>query len=392
MTPAARIAAAADLLDQILAGQAAEKTLIAWARRSRFAGSKDRAAVRDLVFDALRCRRSHAWIGGEESGRGLMLGALLAAGQDPATVFTGEGHAPAPLSDEEAARIAAAPDLTEAPAAVSADMPDWLWPSLCEALGPQAQAEAVCATLRRRAPVFLRVNLRKGDRSAAQASLAAEGIVTQPHEDVATALHVTEGGRRVAQSAAYREGLVELQDAASQAVTEALPLHDRMRVLDYCAGGGGKTLAMAARVRADFTAHDANPGRLTDLPARADRAGVQVTLSEEPQGPFDLVLCDVPCSGSGSWRRAPEGKWLLTEAGLAQLTQTQDAILDQVTDLVAPHGTLAYVTCSLLRTENEDRAAAFLARHPDWQMAEDRRWTPGEDGDGFYLARFTRRP
>lgn len=390
MTPAARIAAAADLLDQILAGQAAEKTLIAWARRSRFAGSKDRAAVRDLVFDALRCRGSHAWLGGEESGRGLMLGALLAAGQDPATVFTGEGHAPAPLSDEEAARIAAAPDLAEAPAAVAADMPDWLWPSLCKALGPQA--EAVCATLRRRAPVFLRVNLRKGDRSAAQASLASEGIVTQPHAGVATALHVTEGARRVAQSAAYRDGLVELQDAASQAVTEALPLHDGMRVLDYCAGGGGKTLAMAARVRADFTAHDANPGRLTDLPARAERAGVQVTLSEEPQGLYDLVLCDVPCSGSGSWRRAPEGKWLLTEAGLAQLTRTQDAILDQVTDLVAPQGTLAYVTCSLLRTENEDRAAAFLARHPDWQIAEDRRWTPGEDGDGFYLARFTRTP
>ena len=390
MTPAARIAAAADLLDQILAGQAAEKTLIAWARRSRFAGSKDRAAVRDLVFDALRCRRSQAWLGGEESGRGLMLGALLEAGQDPATVFTGEGHAPAPLSDEEAARIAAAPDLAEAPAAVAADMPDWLWPSLHDALGPQA--EAVCATLRRRAPVFLRVNLRKGDRSAAQASLATEGIVTQPHTDVATALHVTEGARRVAQSAAYREGLVELQDAASQAVTEALPLRDGMRVLDYCAGGGGKTLAMAARVRADFTAHDANPGRLTDLPARADRAGVYVTLSEEPQGPYDLVLCDVPCSGSGSWRRAPEGKWLLTEAGLAQLTRTQDAILDQVTDRVAPQGTLAYVTCSLLRTENEDRAAAFLARHPDWQMAEERRWTPGEDGDGFYLARFTRTP
>jgi 16S rRNA (cytosine967-C5)-methyltransferase len=390
MTPAARIAAAADLLDQILAGQAAEKTLIAWARRSRFAGSKDRAAVRDLVFDALRCRRSHAWLGGEESGRGLMLGALLSAGQDPATVFTGEGHAPAPLSDEEAVRIAAAPDLAEAPAAVAADMPDWLWPSLCKALGPQA--EAVSATLRRRAPVFLRANLRKGDRSAAQASLATEGIVTQPHADVATALHVTEGARRVAQSAAYRDGLVELQDAASQAVTEALPLRDGMRVLDYCAGGGGKTLAMAARVQADFTAHDANPGRLTDLPARADRAGVHVTLSEEPQGLYDLVLCDVPCSGSGSWRRAPEGKWLLTEAGLAQLTRTQDAILDQVTDRVAPQGTLAYVTCSLLRRENEDRAAAFLARHPDWQMAEDRRWTPGEDGDGFYLARFTRTP
>jgi 16S rRNA (cytosine967-C5)-methyltransferase len=196
----------------------------------------------------------------------------------------------------------------------------------------------------------------------------------------------------VAQSAAYRDGLVELQDAASQAVTEALPLRDGMRVLDYCAGGGGKTLAMAARVQADFTAHDANPGRLTDLPARADRAGVHVTLSEEPQGLYDLVLCDVPCSGSGSWRRAPEGKWLLTEAGLAQLTRTQDAILDQVTDRVAPQGTLAYVTCSLLRRENEDRAAAFLARHPDWQMAEDRRWTPGEDGDGFYLARFTRTP
>ncbi|WP_375173215.1 RsmB/NOP family class I SAM-dependent RNA methyltransferase [Pseudooceanicola sp.] len=388
MTPAARIAAAADLLDQILAGTPAEKALTGWARRSRFAGSKDRAALRDLVYDALRCRRSHAWLGGAETGRGLMLGGLIAAGTDPATLFTGDGHAPAPLSDAEATQAAQPPALTGAPEPVACDMPDWLWPLLTASLGDQTRA--VCQALRHRAPVFLRVNLRKGDRDRAIASLARDGVEAREHPQVATALEVTSGPRRVAQSAAYLDGLVELQDAASQDVTAQIPLRDGMTVLDYCAGGGGKTLAMAARADARFTAHDANPARLADLPARATRAGVEVTVTDRPQGPFDLVLTDVPCSGSGSWRRAPEAKWTLTAERLSALNTTQDQILDQAAALVAPGGSLAYVTCSILACENGDRAAAFLARHDGWRMEEERHWHPDTGGDGFYLARFTR--
>ncbi|GGE27342.1 SAM-dependent methyltransferase [Primorskyibacter flagellatus] len=391
MTPEARVAAAIDILDLILGGEPAEKALTAWARRSRFAGSGDRATIRDHVFDALRCRRSHAALGGAETGRGLMLGALIAAGQDPAGVFTGQGHAPAPLSAAEAGRAATAPDtlsaaMTEAEAC---DIPDWLWPQWQASLGDRA---AETAKLQRsRAPVFLRVNLRRTSPAAATRALADEGIVAIPHPLADTALEVTEGARRIAGSAAYREGLVELQDAASQAVTAALPLADGMRVLDYCAGGGGKTLAMAGRVRAGFTAHDANPARLNDLKPRAARAGVPVTVTARPEGRFDLVLCDVPCSGSGSWRRAPEGKWLLDRDGLDHLCEVQSAILDRTAPMVAEGGTLAYVTCSVLNCENDDRVADFLSAHPGWRQAARHQWLPGDGGDGFFLSCLKRR-
>lgn len=388
MTPAARIAAAAEILDQIIDGEAAEKALTGWARRSRFAGSKDRAALRDLVFDALRCRRSFAALGGAETGRGLMIGALLAQGDDPAHVFTGEGHAPSVFSDEEVAWIGASPALSNLEDAVAADMPDWLWPQVSNALGDKTQT--VCATLRTRAPVFLRVNLRQTSRDKAIQALADESIETRPHPDVPTALEVTQGARRIAQSQSYLNGLVELQDAASQAVVCELPLKDGLSVLDYCAGGGGKALAMASLADCTYVAHDAFPARMKDLPARADRAGVRIRVAATPKGPFDLVLCDAPCSGSGSWRRAPEGKWLLTPDRLDQLNATQDQILETAAPLVSPGGTLAYATCSFLAAENTDRVRAFLERHPDWSMQSDRQWLPGAGGDGFYLVLLTR--
>ncbi|WP_136635334.1 RsmB/NOP family class I SAM-dependent RNA methyltransferase [Pseudooceanicola onchidii] len=389
MTPAARIATAAELTDLILAGEPAEKALTTWARRSRFAGSKDRAAIRDHVFDALRCRRSYAALGGSETGRGLMLGWCLANDVPPSEVFTGEGHGPASLSEAERSRVEKPIDLNDLPGPIAGDMPDWIWPQLEDALGDQVAS--VCAQLRHRAPVFLRVNLRKISRDDASALLAAQGIATRPHACVDTALEVTDGARQIARSDAYIDGLVELQDAASQAVTDALDLRDGMRVLDYCAGGGGKTLAMAGRAKATFVAHDANPARLRDLTDRAARAGVRVQLTSAPKGPFDLVLCDVPCSGSGSWRRAPEGKWILTPEALERLNTTQDDILDQTAPLVAEGGTLAYATCSLLRSENEDRAQSFIDRHPEWTLLDQRRWHPGPDGDGFFLARFAKK-
>lgn len=390
MTPDARIATAALLLDQIIGGEPAEKVLTTWARKSRFAGSKDRAAIRDHVFDALRCRRSYAVLGGAETGRGLMVGHLLAQGRDPAEVFTGGGHAPTPLSAAELKAMQRDPfALNDHPPAVANDMPDWVWPHLTAAFADQAAP--VAQALRHRAPVFLRVNTRKTTPSQAQQALAEDGIATAPHPLAATALEVTENPRRVAQSRAYLDGWVELQDAASQAVCAALPLADGMSVLDYCAGGGGKTLALAGRAEARFTAHDAHPARLSDLPERARRAGVRVTISDRPKGRFDLVLCDVPCSGSGAWRRSPEGKWTLDPEGLSGLNTTQDQILETAAGLTADTGVLAYATCSVFRQENQDRVADFLSRHPDWQLAQDHQWTPLDGGDGFYLACLTRR-
>ncbi len=387
MTPAARAAAAIEILDRILAGAPAEQTLTNWARASRFAGSGDRNAIRDLVFDALRCRRSFAALGGAKTGRGLILGGLRAAGADPGAIFTGEGHAPAPLTEAEQ-KAPPAPD-----GLVALDCPDWLAPRLERSLG--RDFPAVMERLRHRAPVFLRVNRLLATRDQAIAALAEDGIVAVPHPLAHTALELTANARKIQSSQAFASGFVELQDAASQAVVEALPLRDGQRVLDYCAGGGGKTLAMAAQARLRLWAHDIDPRRLRDLPERATRAGAKVTLLEgkavDREAPFDLVLIDVPCSGSGSWRRAPEAKWTFTEARLAQLLDIQAGILDRTSALVAAGGCLAYATCSMLDEENSAQVDSFLQRHPDWHRVLERRLTPLDGGDGFYLAGLKRK-
>jgi len=386
LTPAARVAAAIECLDAILAGAPAERVLTRWARGHRFAGARDRAAIRDHVFDALRCRRSFAALGGNETGRGLMLGALRAAGTAPETLFTGEGHAPPALDPAESAFRP--PAMAALPETVRLDCPEWLAPDLRASLG--SDFAPVMAALRARAPVHLRVNLRRSDPEAAARGLARERIETRPHPLSPTALEVTAGARRLRAGVCYAEGWIELQDAASQAVCDALPVADGGRVLDLCAGGGGKTLALAGRARARFFAHDAEPRRMADLPARAARAGVEVETLDDTAlaeaAPFDLVLADVPCSGSGAWRRSPDGKWRLDAPALARLTATQDAILERAAALTAPGGVLAYVTCSLLTVENERRIAAFLSRVQGWQQRPGRRLTPLEGGDGFFLA------
>ncbi|KIC11338.1 SAM-dependent methlyltransferase [Leisingera sp. ANG-M1] len=386
MTPAARLQAAIEILDQVLAGEPAEKALTSWGRKSRYAGSKDRAAVRDHVFTALRCLRSHAALGGTRSGRGLILGALRESGQDPDEVFSGQGHAPSRLSAEER-QPASAPEGVEA-----LDIPDWLWPDFSTSLG--GNAEAAARALRDRAPVFLRVNTGKGTLPDAQRALAAEGITTEPHDAAATALQVTGGARKLRNAAPYADGLVELQDAASQAVVERLPLRDGMKVLDYCAGGGGKSLAMAARANIRVFAHDADPRRMKDLPERAARAGVNVTLLQtealETRAPFDTVLCDVPCSGSGSWRRAPEGKWQLTREKLQELQRVQAGILRKAAALTAPGGVLAYATCSMLNGENSAQVQSFVQENPEWSVATEQGWQVQDGTDGFYVAVLTR--
>jgi 16S rRNA (cytosine967-C5)-methyltransferase len=382
MTPGARIAAAIAVLDRGLPGEPVERVLTNWARTSRFAGSGDRAAVRDLVYDGLRCRRSFGALGGGDTGRGLMLGHVRATGGDITALFSGIGHAPAPPGPDEAGR---APTPAE-----SMDLPDWLIAPLGAGLGEGLPE--VAAALRQRAPVFLRVNLIKTTAAGAVAGLTADGVTTVPHPLAPTALQVMTGARRVQTSQAYLSGLVELQDASSQAVVQALPLRGGLRVLDHCAGGGGKTLAMAALARLDLVAHDANAGRMRDLPARALRAGARVQISAKPQalGPYDLILADAPCSGSGSWRRDPQGKWLLTPEKLVQLGAVQDGILDRIAPMVAVGGHIAYATCSLLEVENSVRVARFLARSPGWRLVQEHRFTPLGGGDGFYLALLAR--
>lgn len=385
MTPAARVAAAIEILDDIGQGLAAEQALTRWARRSRFAGSKDRAAIRDHVFDVLRQRRLAAHLGNGQTGRALMIGLLRIAGVDPETVFTGEGHAPEPLADVE--RIA--PGLTEEEGIVW-NLPDWLIPLFKKSLGEKARHTAIA--LQTRAPICLRVNIGKADVKTARKALEEEGVETLINPLADTALSVREGARKLRNTASFQEGWVELQDASSQAVVSALPKGKRM--LDYCAGGGGKALAMAARPDVTVFAHDADQRRMGDLPARADRAGKQIQAIETADlgrtDPFDVVLCDAPCSGSGAWRRAAEGKWTLTPERLAQLTALQDHILSQAQSFVAQGGTLAYATCSVLSVENEERVDAFLEANPEWRCVFQKRFEVDEAGDGFFTAHLTR--
>jgi len=310
-----------------------------------------------------------------------MLGALRRLGVDPDDVFTGQAYAPAALNEEER-KLGRPPK----PGAEMLDIPDWLWPQF-------ADMPETGAALQSRAQVYLRVNTLKSDRDSALAALARDGVIGAAHAAADTALIILEGARRIRLSKAYRDGLVELQDGASQAVVQALPLRDGMRVLDYCAGGGGKALAMAARAKIELFAHDIAPQRMADLPRRAARAGVklcQVTPAElDDCGPFDLVLCDAPCSGSGAWRRNPQGKWALTPARLDELVRVQAEILRNARGLLAPGGLLAYATCSVFTVENSGQIDQFLRHNPDMQRPWQQSWPVQSGTDGFYSSHLT---
>jgi 16S rRNA (cytosine967-C5)-methyltransferase len=279
----------------------------------------------------------------------------------------------------------------EIPASEAWNLPDWLRAQMTEGLGDQAEATA--RLLQTRAPVTLRVNISKTDASGAILMLQASGVEAEINPLSATALTVVEGARRVRNAPAYQDGFVELQDAGSQALVDALP--QAARVLDYCAGGGGKALAIAARGADAVFAHDIDPARMRDLPLRAARANAEITQLAggdlARSGPYDLVLVDAPCSGSGSWRRAPEAKWNLTPDQLGKITQIQDDILDRSSELVSVDGTLAYATCSVLPAENRARVDAFLARHPGWHCTWEQTYPVSPQGDGFYTAHLTQK-
>ena len=378
MTPGARIAAAIAILDQIGSGLAAEQALTRWARASRFAGAKDRAAIRDHVFDVLRQRLSL----GNGDGRALMVQLALRSGWDVAALFSGDGHAPAPVTETERNTTLALTD------AARVDVPEWLWPIWQRSLGPDATETA--RAQQARADVFLRVNLRRGTIKDAQDALMADDIATMPVARCETALRVTENARRLKTSTAFTSGLVELQDTASQLAMARLDLSQCNRILDYCAGGGGKSLALADRTQAEIVAHDIDPARTADIAPRAKRAGAKVkvctTQQLTGQGRFDLVLCDAPCSGSGTWRRAPEAKWRLTLETLESYAAKQLSVLQSAESFVAKDGHLAYATCSVLDVENDGAIAAFLQASPQWELISRWQRVPDSDGDGFYLA------
>ena len=384
MTPGGRLAAAIEILADIeTRHRPGPDALKDWGLSHRFAGSKDRAAVAALVYDTLRRRASAAWTMDSDTPRARLIGALAAARgltlEAITTLFTGEAHAPEILSEAETAALSTR-TLADAPAHVQGDFPEWLAPSLAavlgEALVPEMQAMA------ERAPLDLRVNTLKATPEKALSALAHLDPTAATHAPTGLRLPLGADGRgpALAGEPAFVKGLVEVQDEGSQlACLLAAPLPGE-QVLDLCAGGGGKTLAMAALMenRGQVYATDTDGRRLAGLYPRLDKSNahnVQVRAPKRGVPPLedlrercDLVLVDAPCTGTGTWRRNPDAKWRIRPGALEVRIAEQDEVLAQAAAYVKPGGRIVYVTCSLLAEENEARIAAFLAAHPGFAV------------------------
>ncbi len=402
MNPAARVQAAIDILAALDGTQQpVDRYLKDFFKARRYAGSKDRRAIAELVFDGMRHRASFAHRMGGDSARQRVIAALLAADSDPATLFTG-GYGPEPLSDTERAAIAATPPL--APPHVAGEYPQWLEASLARAFDKDLAGEM--SALQSRAPVDLRVNTLKATRPEVLAALQAEGFAAapMPHSPIGIRIPPGEGNATLTKSPQFLSGAFEFQDEAAQLASLLADARPGMRVLDLAAGAGGKALALAAAMNNDghILAFDDVAKRLAPLKERAARAGATcITLADTRGGPlwgngkFDIVFLDAPCSGTGTWRRQPELRWRLTPERLAELMGLQDWLLDDAARHVvegsgaASGGRLLYATCSLLPEENEDRVDAFLDRNRDFSRDEagDFRASPAKTGtDGFFAA------
>ena len=389
MTPAARLQAAIEILDEVIDaaredGPPADTIVTRYFKQRRYAGSKDRRAVRELVFRAIRRSAERP-----ASGRAAVLG-LVEEEPELADLF-GQARGPAARTAGEEV----APPST---------VPGWLKGEFSPLVG-----EDEWPSLLERAPLDLRANVARISRDelitqfegAEPTPLSPWGIRLPPDS-------------RVDDHPAFSSGLVEVQDEGSQLIALACAAADGDRVLDLCAGAGGKALALAAAApSATILATDSNRGRLSKLKARALRAGaaIESRLLNPPReledltdwrASADLVLVDAPCSGSGTWRRNPEGRWRLTPERLDRLTALQERLLDIGAELVRPGGRLVYAVCSLLSREGSGQIERFHERHSSWiseespipggrQDGRGRLLTPGHDRtDGFFVARLQR--
>ncbi len=393
MTPAARTQTAIELLDLIIAaardsGAAADTIIARWFATRRYAGSKDRRAVRELVYDVIRLLGERP-----ASGRAAML-ALAAERPELLSAFDGSSYGPAPVDPAE-------------PIARPGFAHDWLIKALrTSGIGIDEQAALIT-----RAPLDLRVNRLKADPAAVAAQIPG----AEPLDFAPDALRLPPD-TQVERLPIWEQGWIEVQDAGSQLVAVAARPERGQHVIDLCAGGGGKTLALAAAIadHGSILACDVDRGRLSRLMPRAERAGVSIVETrlldpgrEESQlgdqaARADLVLVDAPCSGTGTWRRNPEARWRLTPDRIAKLMATQAKLLALAGELVRPGGSLAYVVCSLLDAEGADRAQAFLDAHPGWTaeplaLGAGRPRGPGvrltplaDSTDGFFVAKMIR--
>ncbi|WP_353227053.1 RsmB/NOP family class I SAM-dependent RNA methyltransferase [Novosphingobium sp.] len=388
MNPAARVQAAIDLLDAMIvaaraSGASADRIAADWFRARRYVGSSDRRAIRNLAWDAMRACGDIP-----HNGRAAL---LQLARQDPAlpALFDGSRYGPAPIgADEQAATGGVAPA--------------WLLTTLA-ASGITADEQPALLT---RAPLDIRANALRITRDELAVRLP---VAAQPGPGPDTLRLPT--GTPVESWPEFAAGLFEVQDAGSQLVCTAMNAMPGETVVDLCAGGGGKTLALAAMManQGRLIACDVDRARLSHLPQRAARAGATVECRllnggrereglRDLAGTVDAVLVDAPCSGTGTWRRNPEARWRLTPAVIDRYAAIQAHVLDLAAGLVRPGGRIGFITCSLLDAEGSDAVAAFLARNPRWRAeppaleigrAHGRGWrlTPGHDGtDGFFVA------
>lgn len=385
MLPAARTEAAIYLLGKIAdERRPADDIVRAWFQARRFVGSKDRRAIRERVYGTLRSLSRIDWHLGDadKSARNRVLAAVVLEGGDANELFDGSKHGPTPLTDIEQnlaeALSGKSLDDPAMPGHVQVELPEWLADKLKTFYGETFMAEAMA--LNTPAPMDLRVALGRVSRDQAQKALAKDGIKTTPTALSPMGLRL-EAHTDIGRTQAFRKGFVEVQDEGSQILSLLVGAKASMDVLDYCAGAGGKTLAIADRMNLNdgastgkLVATDIEAARLARMDKRLKRAKLLdkiecvVLDGSEALGQFDRVLVDAPCSGSGTWRRHPEQKKRLTEERLSELMGMQDQVLNNAAALVKPGGRLIYATCSLLTDENEQRVEAFLKAHPDFQV------------------------
>ncbi|MCJ2057983.1 RsmB/NOP family class I SAM-dependent RNA methyltransferase [Methylobacterium sp. J-048] len=432
LTPAARCSAAIEVLTDITERRRpAADALKDWGLAHRFAGSGDRAGIASLVYDALRRRASAAWIMGSEAPRAVLIGSLRLqqglAAASVAALFSGERFAPEPLSDDERARLESG-TLDAAPPEVAGDAPAFVLPelqaALCDALIPELKA------LARRAPLDIRVNALRGSRDDLMPALAGYEAAPTPHAPLGVRVPIGADGRGPALhvEAEFLDGWYEIQDEGSQLAALLADPQPGETIVDLCAGGGGKALALASQTRngARLIATDGDPRRLAPIHERLRRSGAEVAVRtprsgkaradvlEDLDGTVDRVLVDAPCTGSGTWRRNPDAKWRLRPGSLALRVAEQSQVLDRAAKLIRPGGRIVYITCSLLPAENDAAVAGLLSR---WrgrfdavpaetvlaagppslatavrQTAHGLQMTPLRTGtDGFYVSMITRR-
>ncbi|GIK97165.1 MAG: rRNA cytosine-C5-methylase [Alphaproteobacteria bacterium] len=395
MTPGARLQAAIELLGEIHAAAApADRTVAAWFRNRRYVGGKDRRDIVDRVYAVLRRRAALDWwiarAAGDEqlpdAGRARVIAALVLvdgwSADRVAGAFDGGRYRPPVLDRAEKSLAKALAGQTLAhpdqPLWVREEFPEWLEGELSVAFGPRLEAEM--AALKEEAPLDLRVNTLRATRDAAIRALAAEEVEARPTPLSPWGLRVR-ARPALATLQSFRHGAYEVQDEGSQLVGLLVDARPGMKVVDFCAGAGGKTLAMAAAMenRGHIVACDVLEGRVERAAVRLQRAGVHNVERRGLSGErdpwvkrharrYDRVLVDAPCSGAGTWRRNPDAKWRLGRGDVDELVALQRRILDSACRLVAPGGRLVYATCSLLAAENEAQVAWFVETHPEFTV------------------------